>query len=210
MNAIFRSNVLLLCCRTALLFLATLLPLHAGNPNRTARLELSPSADQVEIEVDVVSDGGKASAANWPGTDPTKHMVVELSASTGWREASFTFHGKKSGRVILTLMGPYARISAHEKELYSTLVAYDDIKVEGATIKNGDFEGADTAGIPTDWRLFDVPNSLPPVTEKNRAGIVTRDSGKAARVWHNSRLSQTLQIEADKPVTVTLSYRLLD
>ncbi len=196
-----------------ILLLATLVSLHAAPASRTARLEFSPSSDQVDIEIDTVSDGGKASAANWPGTDPTKHMVVELPATTGWRQASITFHGNKSGRVILTLMGPYARVSPNEKDLHQIFIAYDDIKVDGAPLKNGDFEAAVDNGVPSDWRLFDAPTSMPPITEKNRAGILTSGASegqKAVRVWHNSRLNQPLQIEAGKPVTVTFSYRLLD
>ena len=195
------------------LLLATLVSLHAAPANRTARLEFSPSADQVEIEIDAVSDGGKASAAHWAGTDPTQHMVVELPATTGWRQATITFHGKKSGRVMFTLMGPYARVSPNEKDLHQIFVAYDDIKVDGSPIKNGDFEATDENGVPSGWRLFDVPSSLPPITEKNRGGVLTSGASegqKAVRVWHNSRLSQPLQIEAGKPVTITLSYRLLD
>lgn len=195
------------------LLLVTLVSLHAAPTSRTARLEFSPSADLVEIEIDAVSDGGKASAAHWPGTDPTKHMVVELPATTGWRQATITLHGNKSGRVMFTLMGPYARVSPNEKDLHTIFIAYDDIKVDGAPIKNGDFEAAVDNGVPADWRLFDVPTSLPPVTEKNRASVLTSGTSegqKAVRVWHNSRLSQPLQIEAGKPVTITLSYRLLD
>lgn len=195
--------------------LITFTPLHAAPAVRAARVEIagSWSADQVDLDIDNVSEGGKATPANWAGTDPAKHVIIEFPANAGWRQASITFIPHKTGRVTLSLLGNYSRVSSSAKELTPVFIAYDDLKIEGATLKNPSFEASDANGKPDDWSINNSPESLPPIDDRNRAKIVTGnavDGEKAVRVWHNSRVNQTLQVEAEKPVTITFSYRLAD
>jgi len=189
--------------------------LHAAPAIRNARIEISGSwsSDQVDLDVDSVSEGGKATPANWAGADPSKHMIIEFPANAGWKQASFSFKPHKSGRVIIALLGAYYRVSQNSKELVPILIAYDDIKVEGATLKNPSFEVTDETGKPADWNITSNTDSLPPIDDHNRAMVLTGnavDGEKALRVWHNSRATQSLQVEAEKLVTVTFSYRLTD
>lgn len=195
--------------------LVTLTPSHAAAPVRSARVEIagSWSADQVDLDVENVSEGGKATPANWAGTDPAKHVIIEFPANAGWKQASITFIPHKTGRVTLSLLGNYYRVSSSAKELIPVFIAYDDLKIEGATLKNPSFEASDATGKPDDWVINNSPESLPPIDDRNRAKIVTGnavDGEKAVRVWHNSRVNQSLQVEAEKPVTITFSYRLAD
>lgn len=197
------------------LTLVALTTLHAAPAVRTARVEIigSWSSDPVDLDVDNVSEGGKATGANWAGTDPAKHMIIEFPANAGWKQASITFIPHKTGRVALSLLGTYSRVSPSSKELTPVFIAYDDFKVEGATIKNPSFEASDADGKPDDWTINNSTEGLPPIDDRNRAKIVTGnavDGEKALRVWHNSRANQTLQVEAEKPVTITFSYRLTD
>ncbi len=189
--------------------------LQAAPAARTARVEIvgNWSSDAVDLDVDSVSEGGKATGANWPGTDPAKHVIIEFPANAGWKQASFTFIPHKTGRVALSLLGAYVRISSESKELIPVLIAYDDFKIEGATLKNPSFETADATGNPENWRVNNSTEGLPPIDDRNRAKILTGnvvDGEKALRVWHNSRVHQSLQVEAEKPVTITFSYRLAE
>lgn len=197
----------------SLFILPILNTVHAAPAVRMARIEVagSWSSDQVDLDIDSVSEGGKATPANWAGADPAKHMIIEFPATAGWKEASFTFKPHKSGRVVIALLGSYYRVNSSSKELYPILISYDDIKVEGATLKNPSFEDSDATGKPADWNLTDTENSLPPIDDRNRAMVVTGNAvngEKALRVWHNSRATQSLQVEAEKPVTISFSYRL--
>lgn len=122
----------------------------------------------------------------------------------GWRTYSFSFTPTLSGPYELVTMG-----ARGEKTLY------DNIRVEGAVLVNGDFEDAGGWAVPKalDTRDYRYPmcNTRPPW------GVLTAAEAKTApasgaRLFCGSDLinaSQRISCQAGVPVTITFSARAL-
>ena len=117
-----------------------------------------------------------------------------------WRDWSFSFTPQADGEVTLKLMGAGIRVPGSDQFL--TIWTYtDDLRVEGAELVNGDFEGPAKQGMPEGWRK-DVGG-----------GLLIHDPKLAAsgeycvKTAHNMRFAQVLKVTAGKMVTVTMKVR---
>jgi hypothetical protein len=120
--------------------------------------------------------------------------------TASWRELTFSFTPQTDGEVILKLMGAGVRVPGSDEFL--TIWTYtDDLRVEGAALVNGDFEGPSKQGVPEGWRT-DIGS-----------GMLIRDAKLAAsgescvKTAHNQRFAQVLKVTAGKMVTVRMKVR---
>ncbi len=187
--------------------------LEAAPPETLARIDISGGGkDQVDLELVSVSGEGKATYADWMSADQQKKNIVgNFPAAREWQEASITIKPAKSGTISFSLMGPYIVEEAATKKVRCIQMDFDDVQGDSAVIKNGNFEKKDNEGRPAYWYVVDVPKSNPPITDANRAQVL-RDGAKEGeyfmRSWHNSRIGQSLFVEAGTPLTIKFFYRL--
>ncbi len=135
-----------------------------------------------------------------------KPKGYRLSARMGnlptdsWREMSFSFMPQASGEASLILLG-----SSYSDPLTKTQqpvwVYVDDIRVEGAKLRNGDFEQRQKNGAAVAWRTHVKP------------GVAIQDPKLAAsgewlvKVAHDRRFMQKLEVTAGRAVTVRAKVR---
>ena len=171
------------------------------------------SAAVTESEVDILIRGttpdmvaltrGEASPAlnvfnpGWfkPDVRPTVLAVRSRTPlDSEWTELFFSFTPSKSGTVSISLGGKDIRVKKGEKKP-QIFTIYDDFKVTGAKLVNPDFEALDDHGFCIGWKAGGEMRSF------------DTDRGVSARVWANNRLSQTLTVTEQVPVTITFSVR---
>jgi len=168
-----------------------------------ARIDLIGDKEQVEIEVNGASPGAKAVHAEWRGDMAPYQINATFPASDKWEEGFIKFVPKKSGLVVISLAGPHLKKGSSEAP--QVWVGYDDIRAEGAQLKNGSFEQVDPGGAVSGWYR-------PGGAAQNESRFEQKDAadGKTfAVVWHNARIQQSIQVEEGKPVTLTFKMRLV-
>lgn len=162
-----------------------------------ARIDLNGEGDQVQLDVSAISSGGKWVHAAWRKEMAPYQINATFPASEKWEEGSITFVPQSDGKVVLQLAGPNVKKQA-------VWVAYDDVRVIGAELKNGGFELKNASGAPQNWyRPQNNETEVATLRDKNAFEGTT-----CAAVWHNSRFTQALQVKKGKPVTVLFRMRL--
>ncbi len=142
------------------------------------------------LNMDVVesSEGVKAEQAAWMKEKKAQRLVVIAKVTKEWKDYSFTFKPQADGYVEFQLMSTSAK----------TFFACDNIRVEGAKIKNGSFETKRPDGkIENLWTMKN-----PRIKSGNAA-----DGKIYVETAHNDRYLQTIACKKDVPVTVTLAVR---
>lgn len=99
------------------------------------RIDLVSMKDNVNLEIRDPS--GKFKIIDSPWYKEKRKQSIEIRGETTeeWRSCSFTFVPDKDGKVRLRVRAPYVKPGTPPK-----VCAYDNIKVEGAELKNGSFE----------------------------------------------------------------------
>jgi endoglucanase len=170
------------------------------NPAKLAgggRFDLKASDSVRALENGRLLEGdGSVQRPNWlPEEQRGRAYTVNFTISRiGWRTVVIRFVPAGSGDVTLTLMGPWEEAS--RGVLYRQEVLWDDIRVQGATLANGNFEKANSS-----WTA--------------NGGTIVRQSAEVhavsgthyARTWHNQTLSASLNVNGGKPVTIHLQVR---
>jgi len=164
-----------------------------------ANIPIPESAYRARIDVDgmpgkiAMKPVKNCNEADWMKDDKIYRMTSDSGPlkDTEWKAFEISFTPEKDGNVSLVLMGQYF-VKPGEKAISPTWVLFDDVKVTGTELKNGNFSELDDKGKPKLWggsgELVDVKNP---------------DSGKAIRVWHNQGATQLLAVKAGQTVTVT-------
>ena len=117
-----------------------------------------------------------------------------------WQQISFSFVANVDGDVSFILLGDGYTDPATKKQL-PVWVYVDDIRVEGATLLNGDFEERQANGEARGWQAH--VNSGVAICDPNLAA-----SGSwLVKVAHNRRFAQKLRLTAGQPVTVHAKVR---
>ena len=117
-----------------------------------------------------------------------------------WKEMTFSFTPQEDGVVRLNLMGAHFAVPGVGKSI-PVWVYNDDLRIEGADLVNGDFEGPGNKGVPNGWR----PDTRP--------GLWIRDSRLAAsgeycvKTSHNHRFAQQIAVTKGRTVTVRVKVR---
>lgn len=164
---------------------AALLLLQVPLAAQMARIDVVSSDNKVGMVFADASEGVSVVQALWLG-DLNKDK--RLSAETAvvpqeWAERSFTFTPKATGALQIELMGP--------SEAERPWMEFAALSAQGATLQNSDFSRRDAKGLPEGWRLAGQATAL-------KAGV---------KVNHDNRASQSVAVEAGKPVTITFKAR---
>jgi hypothetical protein len=143
-------------------------------------------------------EGGSLQNFNWGKEEERKCNLTGETApfkDDQWVKSSFTFVPENDGKVAINLMGNWTPNAPGKKKMDARWVLYDMITVEGATLKNGDFEEAQD-GKPVAWTC---------------AGFYITSGGLSdsamVKAWHNQRCSQVIDVKKDQPVTITINAK---
>ncbi len=135
------------------------------------------------------SEGVTVKQASWLKDKKDTRLCASVKVTNEWKEHSFTFMPKKSGKFTLNLM------SASKKDQ----VSCDNIRIKGANILNGDFEKMHPKR-PQNWRQVGAEAKV--VTDG------TAQSGKNfVTVNHDNRWIQTINCKEGEAVTVTFCVK---
>ena len=131
------------------------------------------------------SEGTIGSQAGWLKEKKDTRLLVIGTITDEWKEFSFTFVPKADGRASINLMSDNPKFQ----------VSYDNIRVTGATIANGDFETAKQSDRPDRWWPMGKP-----VYVKDAQGASGKNFVLCA---HNDRWNQSFPCKAGEAITVT-------
>ena len=122
-----------------------------------------------------------------------------------WTDCRFEFLPLEDATVRLELMGTQSPSGSTLAWTY-----YDDFRVEGAELVNGDFETIDTNGRVAGWNC-ELRNQASAVAERKASVVEQSDStntpNHAALVSHDYRISQSIQIKQGQKVVVSFRAR---
>ncbi len=183
--------------------LALGIPLSAQILRQTTegRFWLKVPAEQAPLR-DVRVSTGSATPAPWETDAAVRERNIDIIFPVrwwDWREIKVSFTPAEDGVVELVLNGPWEQ----EKPgiSYRKEVLWDHIRAEGTVIENGSFE-TQQEGRPASWTgSYPKPGGWP------LASVTALDGGAVASSWQNGPLSQTLELKAGHPVTLTLHAR---
>ena len=164
----------------------------------TARFDLSADGPVGAIEEGRFLEGdGSVSRMNWLAAAEQLRGYTSSFPVTyrGWRKAAVQFTPAHAGTVRLTLMGPWEEAS--RGVLYRQEVLWDDIRVEGATLRDGGFETVRGATAPA-WQ------SGGGTILAQTKGVPAVEGTHYARTWHNQTLSTTIRVTGGRPVTIRI------
>ena len=174
---------------------AALLTAVAQNP---ARVDISgvPSVNLKFVE----QQGVKIGYGHWqsPG-NVEKYLTTSYPVSKEWKQGVVTFTPETDGRLRVVLLGP-AMVGGKETRLKPAGVYYDNIRVNGKLINNGDFE-AGKKGFGFYAREKRYPGRVvfnPAIAESGNA---------CGLAWHDGQIAFGLPVKAKQPVTLSFSYR---
>lgn len=182
-----KSSIIALAAAALSLCLAA----QAADPQ--GRVDFDGTRDGIFLTFSPV-EGGKAVFAGWFKDKPDKNkqfVVSYFPASLDWKKSSVTVTPDKDGKVNLQLKGSWDKEPQKQ-----TWTLFDAVQVEGAELKNGNFEDSADG-----WRLG--------VNGELKASIsdIAKSGGKSAKVCHNAGVYQDIMVKAGQPVTVTFWYK---
>ena len=189
---------------TALLLGAGVATVHANK----ARLDVF-SNDKIELKPVSGPQGGYFNNINWGDKEKRKFSLCGETATLSndkWVMATFSFIPQESGKVNVQLKGAYTR-GKDKKNIDQNWVYFDDVKVTGATVVNGDFEEevlVKEEPMPKGWWL---------ASWQKVKGIFVKDKTQASqgnnciKVWHNCACSQSIDVVKDQEVKITVMVK---
>jgi hypothetical protein len=168
---------------------------------------------EVRIDVDGLNNGValtpvKSSVlyvgnASWLQDKKECYLVVSGGKITNdWSEMEFSFIPENDGTVSLILRGPWYKPGT-EATNRPVWVAYDNLIVTGAEIKNPDFEEVNpgATGFFSGWG-GDPANM-----------VVGKDDSKSGKnyikVWHNVPVAQDIAVKKGNKVTIKFSIKAI-
>ena len=171
------------------LIVAALLLFQVSLFAQTARIDVVSPDKKTGMVFQDAYEGVGVAQAGWLGDiDKDKRIVAETPVVPGeWRECFFAFTPKASGQLQIELMG--------EKGKW---VEYAALSVEGASLKNGDFSKLDAKGVPEGWNA------------SGEAAVRKYGDSVCVRANHDNRMSQKIQAEAGKTITISFKARQQD
>lgn len=190
--------------RTVSLFISLCVSLSAQEtPRQTteARLWLQVPAGQAPLR-DIRVSSGSATPAPWENDPAVRERQIDVVFPVSWwawHEFTVSFTPVGDGTVDLSLNGPW-----EEKKdglSFRKEILWDDLRAQGATIKNGGFE-SQSGGKPDAWtsiyRDYLAADSWP------LAGAAPFEGKSLAATWQDRPLAQTLKVKAGQAVTLKL------
>lgn len=121
-----------------------------------------------------------------------KHWIIEGGIYKEWGNIWIEFTPESSGYVLINLRGSfYENIKKYHHDVW-----VDDCEVNGATIKNGDFEMIGPDNKPAYWGWSGSPKRY------STDGVQARSGRCCVLIWHDIPLIQKIEVIAGK------SYRI--
>ena len=129
-----------------------------------------------------VSAGAAVAQSSWLGKRKDQRMSCTAAVTNDWKEFSFSFIPKNDGVYEINLMS----------DKKQNKVCCDEITVQGAEIKNGDFSQRDSKGGLAAWR---------------KIGKATFTGENFAVSTHDDRWVQTIKCRKGEKITVTFKAK---
>ena len=143
--------------------------------------------------------GVKKSYATWTGVHADKIVMCQFIPSDTWKEGRATVVPQQSGFVGLEFTaGPSVRKGVR----YADGCYFDNIRINGELLPNGDFEkGGKGFGFYVRPNRKEYPARI--VCDPS----VAKSGNNCLAVWHDGFATRQIQVKAGVPVTVTFDYK---
>ncbi|MBN2711423.1 MAG: hypothetical protein JXR97_03180 [Planctomycetes bacterium] len=164
-----------------------------------ARLDVSGRDSGIEVANVSASENSTGANPSWIADEAARKRSASFQTPVtkeAWTTATYKFTPKADGELRIDLQGNFSKAE-------HVWVYFDDIKVTGATIKNGDFEETNTQGtFPTGWNFMKKDGVSPEYVTEGAA------SGKGCiKVCQNWRAYQMISVKKDQEVVITLQVK---
>ena len=145
----------------------------------------------VTLETGRKPEGGSAVNPEWAGADRRTYICVHGKPlpGGGWEAFEMSFTPAADGMVTIRLMGMCYREKGAEANT-PVWILWDDVKVWGAELLNGEFD------------LFDHDGSLLGWTVGNAENIVVFQGNKCVKAAHDYPVFQQIRVVRDREVIV--------
>lgn len=169
-----------------------------------ARLWLKVPAGQPPLR-DVRVSAGHVSPVSWEKNPALRERWTDILWPVtwwSWSELSVSFTAAADGDVELTLLGPWA--ADENGSMPRQEVLWDQIRIEGAEIRNGGFESsgqATPAGWHSPWGAY------PPATSWPLADAPALEGRRVAAAWCKRPLTQVFRVKGGTSITLVLHAR---
>ena len=171
-----------------------------GSASQIPIITVNAAKDQNKLTFDGSSETMEVQNQSFGPEEQRPYILRAKGRATtsakGWKEYSFKFTPEKSGYVWISLEGEYP---PKEEPNLVFKVDYDDVVVEGPTIKNGDFEDMGDDGVANSWKWSGevIPND----------GASAQSGDHFVTATANNRIGQTVMVTGGQPVTITFNAR---
>ena len=150
------------------------------------RIDLQVQKDICGLAADGGSKGLIITKAAWKKEKADCRLLIIGNSGKKWKEKWIQFIPAEDCSVSVQLMPNSTK----------EYVAFDNIRIEGASIRNGSFEQLNAKGNPQGWYGKCI-------LKKGDAA----DGGNYVEVFHNGRAIQTISCKKDQPVKITFMVR---
>lgn len=161
--------------------------------------------DAIRIDIQCAAEtriaqvaAGKLSVSTTPAktdTNITRAVLFSGNLTGKWQKFEFSFIPEKDGRIVLRFHTPGSRNVKNIKP-----VMLDDVKCEGGTLLNGDFEAVHN-NVLTNWRLGKDGKII--------SGSDVYSGKQCVQVFFNSGMAvQTIIVTAGEKVTISFQAKL--
>lgn len=163
------------------------------------RIDIDGKSSKVELKP-LESSGVKMKFGTWlKPADVKRYLTVNLKGdSTKWSEGKISFIPLADGRIIISLLGPYIR-GGKKTGAKPVGVYYDEIKINGKLVKNGNFEKKLTR-----WTLAKSKVNIPAriITDKN----IVNFGKRCILVWHNAPAKTVIEVKKGEKIEISFMF----
>lgn len=162
-----------------------------------ARIDVDATRSMIPLTNFATKPGGYGANASWlkPEQKPCYAVLQADVSNNAFVQVELKFTPMGSGPVYLQVKGPYYKKQGETKNT-PVFVFWDKLEVEGAILKNGDFEEA------ASWIL---QTNVPPTPEDamfNKDAARVKNGKASLRVCHDRAAFQTLEVKSNVQVVV--------
>ena len=172
------------------LFVSILINLYSQE-SKQARVDIDGTNSRINLTLDEAIQGGWGANASWfdDYVKNQEYVLVIFNTTNNWTQSSFSFLPAKDGNVGLILRSRWIPDKTKEEEEWTL---FDNIIVEGAEIKNGNFEEDNSS-----WSL----NGNSEIVKEGK------QNNKCIKVSHDSSAIQNMTVSKDKKVKITFWHK---
>lgn len=179
---------------TTILFGAAMLTV-ATLTGANFRVDLQVEKNACGLKFKEASKGVRGVNAPWMKENAECRLVVMGKAEENWKEKRFQFTADEDCVISLQFM-------ANPDRKKRPWIAYDNVRIEGAEIKNGSFEQVDPEReLPKKW------GSFPKAKMVLKTGDDAADGKKYVEVSHDNRAIQLIKCKKGETVTIIFMVR---